>query len=67
MLSELSTLEKFIESNDKLILSIGGGVGGLEAVINQKYRNKQFYFIERNYISKKVKYGWGWNDQQGSI
>ncbi len=59
MLSELSTLEKFIESNDKLILSIGGGVGGLEAVINQKYRNKQFYFIERNYISKKVKYGWG--------
>ena len=59
MLEEFSTLEKFIDINDKFFLSIGGGIGGLEVIINQKFDNKKFYFIERNYISKKVKYGWG--------
>ncbi len=59
MLKEFSTLEKFIDINDKFFLSIGGGIGGLEVIINQKFNNKKFYFIERNYISKKVKYGWG--------
>ena len=59
MLKEFSTLEKFIYINDKFFLSIGGGIGGLEVIINQKFNNKKFYFIERNYISKKVKYGWG--------
>ena len=59
MLEEFSTLEKFIDINDKFFLSIGGGIGGLEVIINQKFNNKKFYFIERNYISKKVKYGWG--------
>ncbi len=59
MLKEFSTLEPFISSNDKNFLSIGGGIGGLELIINQKFQNKNFYFIERNYISKKVKYGWG--------
>ena len=59
MLKEFSTLEPFISSDDENFLSIGGGIGGLELIINQKFQNKNFYFIERNYISKKVKYGWG--------
>ena len=59
MLKEFSTLEPFISPDDKNFLSIGGGIGGLELMINQKFQNKNFYFIERNYISKKVKYGWG--------
>ena len=59
MLKEFSTLEKFIDINDKFFLSIGGGIGGLEVIINQKFNNKKFYFIKKNYISKKVKYGWG--------
>ncbi|MDB3888123.1 hypothetical protein N9341_01130 [Candidatus Pelagibacter sp.] len=59
MLNEFSTIEKFINSNDNSFLSIGGGIGGLEVIINQKFENKNYFFVERNYVSKKVKYGWG--------
>ena len=59
MLNEFSTIEKFIEPTDKYLLSIGGGMGGLELIINEKLKNKKFSFIERNFVSKKVKYGWG--------
>jgi len=59
MLKEFSTIEKFIDINDKNLLSIGGGMGGLELIINQRFKDNNYYFIERNYVSKKVKYGWG--------
>ena len=59
MLKEYLTIEKYIGEKDNLFLSIGSGIGGLEVIINNKIKNKSFYFIERNYISKKVKYGWG--------
>ena len=59
MLNEFSSIENFISIEDRTILSIGGGLGGLELIINKKMNNKIYYFIERNYISKKVKYGWG--------
>ena len=59
MLNEFSTIEKFINKEDNLFLSIGGGLGGLELMINKKFDNRNYYFIERNFISKKVKYGWG--------
>ena len=59
MINEFSTIEKFINKEDDLFLSIGGGLGGLELMINKKFDNRNYYFIERNFISKKVKYGWG--------
>ena len=59
MLNEFSTIEKFINKEDDLFLSIGGGLGGLELIINEKFDNRNYHFIERNFISKKVKYGWG--------
>jgi len=59
MLSEFLTIEKFITPETKKILSIGGGLGGLESLINKKFTGKIYHFIERNFISKKVKYGWG--------
>ena len=59
MTNEFLTLEKFIDSGDKSFLSIGGGIGGLELIINQRFKNNIYHFIEKNYISKKVKYGWG--------
>ena len=59
MTNEFLTLEKFINSDDKFFLSIGGGIGGLELIINQRFKNNIYHFIEKNYISKKVKYGWG--------
>ena len=59
MLEEFLTIKKFISSNDNFFLGIGSGIGGLELLINQNFKDKNYYFIERNYISKKVKYGWG--------
>ena len=59
MSNEFLVLENFIKESDKMVLSIGGGIGGLELIINQKYEKKKFFFIERNYVSKKIKYGWG--------
>jgi len=59
MSEEFHIIKNNITKQDKLLLSIGGGVGGLEAIINENQPNKDYYFIERNYVSKKVKYGWG--------
>ncbi len=62
MSKEYETLKNYIFKTDQFFLSIGGGIGGLEAVINKNLKNKSFYFIERNFISKKVKYGWSKNN-----
>ena len=59
MSDEFLTIKKYLNENDNLFLSIGSGIGGLEVIINKHLKNKSFYFIERNYISRKVKYGWG--------
>ena len=58
MSQEYMSIENFIEENDKLFLSIGSGLGGLEAIINKNKVDISLHFIEKNYISKKVKYGW---------
>ena len=62
MSNEFLSIKKYINENYNLLLSIGGGIGGLEVIINKNFKNKTYYFIERNYISTKVKYGWG-NDE----
>ena len=60
MLEEfLSISEEIDKPENKFFLSIGGGIGGLEVIINQRLGSKEFYFIERNFVSKKVVYGWG--------
>jgi hypothetical protein len=60
MLKEFLSISKEIENPDnEFFLSIGGGIGGLETVINKRLGSKKFYFIERNFVSKKVVYGWG--------
>ena len=64
MLKEFSTIKGFIKNDDKSFLSIGGGIGGLELIINQNFKNNDYYFIERNYVSKKVRYGWGGMDNE---
>ena len=58
MYQEFESINSAIEPYNKNLLSIGGGLGGLELVINKKFNVKSFTFIERNYVSKKVKYGW---------
>ena len=59
MLNEFYQINEHLSSKDKIYLSIGGGLGGLESIINKKNANINFYFIERNYISEKIIYGWG--------
>ena len=56
MQSEYSIIEKYLDNNQN-ILSIGSGIGGLELLICKKLNN-HISFIERNYVSKKVRYGW---------
>jgi hypothetical protein len=59
MQSEFLTFKEYIDFNeDEHFLSIGGGLGGLELIINKNLQNKNYHFIERNFVSKKVVYGW---------
>ena len=58
MQQEFKSVQKEIQFSNKKYLSIGGGLGGFELIINQNTNNNNFSFIEKNYISKKVKYGW---------
>ena len=58
MKKEYETIENEVKFSNKKYLSIGGGLGGLELIINMETKNNFFYFIEKNYVSKKVKYGW---------
>ena len=59
MSDEFLTIKDCIKGDNKNFLSIGGGVGGLEAVVNSNFNDINFYFIERNFVSNKIKYGWG--------
>jgi len=64
MHEELKTFEKYIDHNDKNVLSIGGGIGGLEVILNNNSEVNFFDFIERNFVSKKVVYGWSSNNSE---
>jgi hypothetical protein len=64
MHQEFESINSGIDLLNKNLLSIGGGLGGLELFINTKINIKSFTFIERNYISKKVKYGWDNNNKE---
>ena len=58
MLEEYNSLKKYIDFNNKNILSIGAGMCGLELIINNFNEGNQFSIVEKNYVSKKIKYGW---------
>ena len=56
MEKEYFLIKKYLKNNHK-ILSIGSGIGGLEILMSKKF-NSHVTFVEKNYISKKIKYGW---------
>jgi len=58
MQKEYKLLKNEIQYSNKKFLSIGGGVGGFELIVNKSTNNNFFYFIEKNYVSKKIIYGW---------
>ena len=62
MEKEFLLIRKYFKNNDK-ILSIGSGIGGLETLMNKKL-NSHITFIEKNYVSKKIKYGWDKNNHE---
>ena len=57
MKNELDTFSNYLNKNQNY-LSIGSGIGGLEVLIHSYFKGCKFSFIEKNYVSKKVKYGW---------
>ena len=58
MLREMKQLQNYLSFENKKILSIGSGMCGLELLINSNSKNNFFSIIEKNYVSKKIKYGW---------
>ena len=64
MNEEFKTFENHMDHKDKNVLSIGGGIGGLEVILNNNHEVNFFDFIERNFISKKVVYGWSNNNSE---
>ena len=64
MSEEFKTLENHIDHKDKNFLSIGGGMGGFEVILNDNCEVNFFDFIERNFVSKKVVYGWSDNNSE---
>ena len=62
MLEEFNKIKGEIEISNKSILSIGGGLGGLELILFSYFNQANFSIIERNYISKKIIYGWDSNN-----
>jgi len=65
MISEFETIKKYLNQKDQQYLSIGGGLGGLELIIDKNFKDKNYYFIEKNYISKKIIYGWDVKNNEG--
>ena len=65
MNDEFNSIKHFFEPSDKSYLSIGAGMGGLELIINNNFKNVFFNFIEKNYVSKKVIYGWNEANAEG--
>ena len=64
MNQEFKTFENHMDHKDKNVLSIGGGIGGLEIILNNNHEVNFFDFIERNFVSKKVVYGWSNNNSE---
>ena len=64
MMIEYRLLSENLNFDNKAILSIGSGMCGLELIINSKSKNCLFSIIEKNYISKKVTYGWDNKNQE---
>lgn len=65
MKKEYKLLNETINFENKNILSIGPGMCGLELIINSNTNSSFFTIIEKNYISKKIVYGWDIKNNEG--
>ena len=63
MENEYQSIKKYLKKKQR-ILSIGAGIGGLELLI-AKYLESHISLIEKNYVSKKIRYGWDIKNNEG--
>ena len=63
MENEYLNIKKYLAKN-QTILSIGSGIGGLELLIAKNFKS-HISLIEKNYISKKIRYGWDIKNNEG--
>ena len=63
MENEYLNIKKYLAKN-QTILSIGSGIGGLELLIAKNLKS-HISLIEKNYISKKIRYGWDIKNNEG--
>ena len=63
MENEYLNIKKYLTKN-QTILSIGSGIGGLELLIAKNLKS-HISLIEKNYISKKIRYGWDIKNNEG--
>jgi hypothetical protein len=63
MQNEYKKIHNYLKPGQN-ILSVGAGIGGLEILILQNNLNTKISFVEKNYISKKIVYGWDKNNNE---
>ena len=63
MQNEYKKIHNYLKPGQN-ILSVGAGIGGLEILILQNNLNTKVSFVEKNYISKKIVYGWDKNNNE---
>lgn len=64
MQNEFQNIKK-LTKDKKNFLSIGAGIGGLELLILKTLADAHFTFIEKNYVSNKIRYGWDNSNKEG--
>mgnify|MGYP001164340485 CR=1 FL=1 len=65
MNEEYKNLNNTINFDGKKILSIEPVMVALELIINTRSKNTFFTIIEKNYVSKKIVYGWDIQNKEG--
>ena len=55
---EYDEIKSHIKNDNFSLLSIGGGLGGVESIILSQNKNIKVDIIEKNFVSSKIKYFW---------
>lgn len=55
---EYDTIKSNLKNDNLGLLSIGGGLGGIESIILSQNKNIKVDIIEKDFVSSKIKYFW---------
>ena len=63
-LKEFNSIKSYLPKSSKNILDIGCGLGAINIYLNDYYSNKSYFtLIDKNYVDKKVAYGFNNNSE----